>query len=221
MILGYIRVSTEKQDVNNQRFEVLDYANKNNMHVDEWISLEIGSTKTFKQRRITELIHKLKEGDTLIVSELSRLGRSVPDIFTLVGILVEQNHVRLITIKERLDISYPLDIIGTALISAISLSNAIEKQLISQRTKSAYNRAKAESRAWGRKHGSTNENMELDILAPVIHEKYTKGMSLRSIALDLEIPYSKLRYYVATRWGAKNTTIKTKSPIYLKERATS
>ena len=73
---AYLRVSTDKQDIDNQRLEILTYANKHNMKIDEFIEVEISSRKDLLKRRITELLGKVNEGDTVIVAELSRIGRS-------------------------------------------------------------------------------------------------------------------------------------------------
>ena len=79
-VIGYLRVSSAKQDVQNQKLEILSYANKEKMTIDDFISIEISSRRTLKERRIEELLDRLESGDTLIVSELSRLGRSLGEI---------------------------------------------------------------------------------------------------------------------------------------------
>ena len=74
--IAYIRVSTSQQDVSNQRLEILEYARRNDLKVDDFLEIEVSSRRTLKERRIEELLSRLHSGDTLIVSELSRLGRS-------------------------------------------------------------------------------------------------------------------------------------------------
>ena len=101
--IAYLRVSTDKQELKNQRLEILDYARKHKLNIDEFLEIEISSRKDTKQRRIDELLSKLSHGDTLIVSELSRLGRSVGQVVNIVDELIK-NHVRLIAIKENMDI---------------------------------------------------------------------------------------------------------------------
>ena len=78
--IGYIRVSSDKQTVDNQRLAILDYCNKQGIKVDDWIEVSMSTKKTPAQRRIDELLDRLKEGDRLIVAELSRLARSVGQI---------------------------------------------------------------------------------------------------------------------------------------------
>ena len=79
-VTGYVRVSTVRQDADNQRHEILEYANKNHLHIDDFIEVKVSSRKDKKQRRITEMMEKLEPGYTLIVSELSRLGRSTSEV---------------------------------------------------------------------------------------------------------------------------------------------
>jgi hypothetical protein len=93
--IGYLRVGTMNQEVQNQKLEILDYANKNGMKVNDFISVEISSRKTMKERRIDELMDRLNAGDTLIVSELSRLGRSLGEIIQIVDHLIKKQ-IRLL-----------------------------------------------------------------------------------------------------------------------------
>ena len=71
-IIGYIRVSTDKQDADSQRHLLLEYAHSKKLVIDEFIEVEISSRENQKERRIEELKAKLKAGDTLMVAELSR-----------------------------------------------------------------------------------------------------------------------------------------------------
>ena len=89
--MGYIRVSTETQDVKNQRHEILEYANNRGFRVDEFIEIQISSRKDSEARGIDGLLERLKAGDVLIVSELSRVGRSVVEVITIInGIIRKQ-----------------------------------------------------------------------------------------------------------------------------------
>jgi putative DNA-invertase from lambdoid prophage Rac len=77
MIYGYIRVSTDKQTTENQRFALLKYADEKHLHVDQWIEETVSSTRALTERKLGTLIETMHSGDTLLVSELSRLGRSL------------------------------------------------------------------------------------------------------------------------------------------------
>src|SRR2546421_12637439 len=95
--LAYIRASTDKQDTNNQKLEIHEYARKEGLHVDEFIELTVSSRRDPRERRIEELVERLNSKDTLIVTELSRLGRSTGEVILLVNKLIERG-IRLIII---------------------------------------------------------------------------------------------------------------------------
>ena len=152
--IAYLRVSTDKQELKNQRLEILDYARKHKLNIDEFVEIEISSRKDTKQRRIDELLSKLSHGDTLIVSELSRLGRSVGQVVNIVDDLIK-NHVRLIAIKENMDIQAngKKDLQTTVMTTMFSLFAEMERQLISERTKQGLNAARAQGKLLGRPKG--------------------------------------------------------------------
>ena len=102
-IVAYVRASTDKQDLNHQRLELLEFARKKGYSIEEFVEITISSQKTRKQRRIDELLEKLNDADTLMVTELSRLGRSTAEVISLVDALVNRN-VRVIILKQNLDI---------------------------------------------------------------------------------------------------------------------
>ena len=99
--LAYLRTSTDKQDLNNQRLEILEYARQNEIHIDDFIEISISSRKTRRARRIDELLQNLYPDDTLIVTELSRLGRSTGEVISLIDDLLA-NDITVIIIKQNL-----------------------------------------------------------------------------------------------------------------------
>ena len=110
-IVAYLRVSTDQQDLNHQKLEILEFARRQGLRVDEYVEIAISSGKTSQQRRIDELVQRLDETDTLIVTELSRLGRSTAEVIALVNALL-QRHIRVITLKQNLDIDRQDAVIG-------------------------------------------------------------------------------------------------------------
>lgn len=98
-VVGYARVSTQDQDLKNQRYEILDYCSRNDLHVTSWVEVKVSSRKSNRERLIDTLLEQLSEGDTLIVAELSRLGRSVGQISMIVNELVLVG-VQLICLKS-------------------------------------------------------------------------------------------------------------------------
>ena len=150
MVYGYIRVSTDKQTVENQRFEIRQFCEKNNLVVEKWIEETISGTKIPEKRRLGILLNDICAGDLIICSELSRLGRS---LFMIMSILSRCLSIgaKIWTIKD----GYRLgdDIQSKVLAFAFGLSAEIERNLISQRTKEALARCKAEGKKLGRPFG--------------------------------------------------------------------
>ena len=102
--LAYIRVSDDKQDVKNQRHEILEAARILDLKINDFVSITMTSRKTATQRRIDEVLDRLEQGDTLIVTELSRLGRNTAEIILLVNALVQRG-IRLIALKQHIDLT--------------------------------------------------------------------------------------------------------------------
>ena len=99
MIYGYIRVSTDKQTVDNQRFEIERFCSKNNIKIGQWIEETISGTKIPEKRLLGSLLTGAKKDDLIICSELSRLGRSLFMIMSILNHLM-LNGVRVWTIKD-------------------------------------------------------------------------------------------------------------------------
>ena len=108
--IAYLRVSTNKQDLNNQKLEILEYARKQELKINEFVKISASSQKSMKDRRIEELFEKLDGAAILIVTELSRLGRSTAEVITLINKLIERK-IRIIAIKQNIDIKQRHDIL--------------------------------------------------------------------------------------------------------------
>jgi len=158
MTYGYIRVSTDKQTVDNQRFEIERFCSKNNLKIDEWIEETISGNKAPDKRLLGSLLEEVKSGDLIICSELSRLGRSLFMIMSILNQLM-LNEVKIWTIKD----NYRLgdNIQSKVLAFAFSLSAEIERDLISQRTKEALARKRAEGMTLGRPCGKKSSYVKL------------------------------------------------------------
>lgn len=177
--LAYLRASTDKQDTNNQKLEILEFARKKDMPIDDYIELTISSRKTQKQRRIDELVSRLNPADTLIVTELSRLGRSTAEVIGLINALVEQN-VRVIILKQNMDIQQQ-DMNSKIIITLFSLFSELERDLVSARTKEALAAKKAQGITLGKPKG-TIQKSKFDEHADKIKELLDMGLSVRKIA---------------------------------------
>lgn len=181
MVYAYIRVSTDRQTVENQRFEIGKFCLKNNLEINEWFEETISGTKEVSKRELGNLINKLKKNDILICSELSRLGRS---LFMIMDILNQcmNKEIHLWTIKDNYRLGS--DISSKVLAFAFSLSAEIERNLISQRTKEALARAISEGKHVGRPKGSKNKRTKLSEFESDIRAKLKVGFSKTAIAKD-------------------------------------
>ncbi|MDR3694551.1 MAG: master DNA invertase Mpi family serine-type recombinase [Mucilaginibacter sp.] len=184
MIYGYIRVSTDKQTVENQRYEVNQFCQKNILVVDKWIEETISGAKNVRERKLGVLLKRMKAGDILICSELSRLGRN---LLMIMGILNEcmNKDIQVWTIKDNYRLGS--DINSKVLAFAFGLSAEIERNLISQRTKEALARKKAEGVILGRPIGSKSSTTKLTGQEKRIRELVGKKVSYSAIGRILGV----------------------------------
>lgn len=193
MIYGYIRVSTDKQTVENQRFEINRFIKKSGLRVDSWIEETISGTVEPDKRNLGKLIHKTKKGDIIICSELSRLGRNMFMIMSILNILME-NGVIIYTVKERYKLGE--DITSKVLAFAFSISAEIERSLISQRTKEALRRKKAEGVKLGRPKGKLNSKYKLSGCEEKIRKMLNEGYPKNLISKQLNVSTSTLYLFM-------------------------
>ena len=177
--VAYIRASTDKQDLNNQKLEILEYARKHDLHVDDFIEITISSRKSSKQRRVDEMLERLTDSGTLIVTELSRLGRSTSEVIALVNELVQRT-IRVIVIKQNLDIAQH-DMSSKIIVTLFSLFSELERDLVSMRTKEALAAKKAQGVTLGKPKG-TIQASKFDKDRERIEELLALGLSVRKIA---------------------------------------
>ncbi len=177
--IAYLRASTEKQDLNNQKLEILEFARKKEVKIDEFVEITMSSRKTSKQRRIYEVMQTLSESDTLVVTELSRLGRSTADVIALINELVERN-IRVIILKQNLDLNTH-DMNSKIVITLFSLFAELERDLISVRTREALAGKKRQGMKLGKPKGVIQKS-KFDIDRERIKELLALGLSIRKIA---------------------------------------
>lgn len=184
MIYGYIRVSTDKQTVENQRFEINHFCEKQEIVVNKWIEETISGSKNVEERQLGKLLKKMKKGDILICSELSRLGRN---LLMIMGVLNEcmNRDINVWTIKDNYRLGS--DINSKVLAFAFGLSAEIERNLISQRTKEALAIKKAEGVILGRPVGRKSSKTKLTGQEKKIKELLDKKVSYSAIGRILGV----------------------------------
>ncbi len=197
MIYGYIRVSSDKQTVENQRFEINNFCKRENLVIDGWIEETISGTKAYNKRELGKLLNKIKKDDLIICAELSRLGRNLFMIMEILNICMTKE-CRVWTIKD----NYRLgdDIQSKVLAFAFGLSAEIERNLISQRTKEALARKKAEGVTLGRPKGkkSSQDKYKLYGKEVLIQELLKNKVSKRQIAKICKVDRNTLDRYIKT-----------------------
>ena len=196
MIYGYIRVSSDKQTVENQRFEISNFCEKNSLTIDVWVEETISGMTRVENRKLGKLLKRMKKGDVLICSELSRLGRN---LLMIMGVLNEcmNRDIQVWTIKDNYRLGS--DINSKVLAFAFGLSAEIERNLISQRTKEALARKKAEGVVLGRPKGSKSAKTKLTGQEKQIKELLEKKVSYSAIARILGVHRLTVSSFVKER----------------------
>ena len=195
MIYGYIRVSSDKQTVENQRFEINNFCQHQQLQIDGWIEETISGTKNYDKRELGRLLKKIQKDDLIICAELSRLGRSLFMIMEILSLCMKKE-CRVWTIKD----NYRLgdDIQSKVLAFAFGLSAEIERNLISQRTKEALARKRSEGVILGRPKGrkTSPEKHKLHGKEYLISELLSNGMSQRKIAKFFKVDRNTLSRFI-------------------------
>lgn len=195
MIYGYVRVSTQEQDWQSQMTAI-----QSKYKIDEWMEEKRSGTVDYKKRDLGDLIYKLKAGDTLIVTELSRLGRSLDMIYRIISELKDRK-VRCIAIKNSFDMNpnNPNDIISEVLLFAFGLSAQIERQLISERAKSGIAAARAKGKQIGKKKGEIPYYVKLRPYQVEIVEKRINGGSILGLAREYGVTWKTMQNFLNVR----------------------
>ncbi len=184
MVYAYLRVSTDKQTVENQRFEIVNFAHKRNLNISKWVEETISSKKELSVRSFGKLLNTLKNNDVLIVSEISRMGRNLMQIMSILNQCMEKK-VIVYAIKEGYELGDNIN--SKVLAFAFGLSAEIERSLISQRIKEALARKKSEGIKLGRPKGSKKSNPILAIHKNFIQDQLALGAKQIDIARKLKV----------------------------------
>ena len=196
-VYAYLRVSTGKQDGDNQKLGVEELAKRHGLTIDEYIDDEgVSGTKEPEKRELGKLLEKLKPGDVLLAGEISRLGRS---LFMVMRILEHcmKNDVRVYTAKDGYELGDNIQ--SKVLAFAFGLSAEIEREMISRRTKEALAKKKAEGVILGRPKGRKSDQVKLSGKAREIDVLLKYGIPKIQIAEKLGVNRNTLAKYINER----------------------
>lgn len=195
MIYGYIRVSSDRQTVENQRFEINNFCKKEKLNIDGWIEETISGTKAYSKRELGRLLKKVQKDDLIVCAELSRLGRNLFMIMEILNICMTKE-CKVWTIKDNYRLGE--DIQSKVLAFAFGLSAEIERNLISQRTKEALARKKAEGIILGRPKGRKSDpnKYKLSSKRILVTELLDAGVSQRKIAKICKVDRNTLSRFL-------------------------
>lgn len=202
--IAYLRVSTEGQDLDQQRLAILDYAQKHQIAIDEFVETQRSSQHATQRAELTQMIEALQAGDRLIVSELSRFGRSLGQILQIIDYLI-QKEVRLVAIKEAIRFEGKQNLQTKAMIALFGLFAEIERDLIAERTKEGLAAAKARGKRLGRPKGARSKS-KLDGKEGEIRSLLQKHVSKASIARIMDVSQTTLHHFIKTRKLQSKTT---------------
>jgi len=191
--IGYIRVSSNKQTLEHQRFEIENYMKREGIKIDTWVQEKISSRKALEKRQLNDLLNKLKENDILITCEISRLGRSLMEVMKILETCLNKN-CRVWTIKENYRLGN--DIQSKVLAFAFGLAAEIERNLISQRTKSSLANIKASGKKLGRPCASESKKLKLSANSKMLMAFWYQGMSKSQIARIFGVNRSTVRNFL-------------------------
>jgi len=195
--LAYIRVSTDKQTLENQKHKILEYAQQNKIMIDNFIEVEISSRKEQKARLIEQIFDTLKSGDTLIATELSRLGRNMLEILNLID-RFNQSNIKLIFVNQP-ELSTANTALSKLLLSIYGYFAETEREIISERTKQGLAAARAKGKLLGRQKGQKVKS-KFDEHKAKIEELYILGLSVQKIVDYIGVgTQPSLSTYIKTR----------------------
>lgn len=202
MVYGYIRVSTDKQTSKNQKLVIKEFAKNRRLKKIQWIDETISGIKNPKKRKLGKLIEVVQEGDVVVITELSRLGRSLMMILEVLQQFLEKK-VSMYSIKEGYELG---DNIQSKVIAfAFGLSAEIERQLISERTKAGLERARIQGKRIGRQKGVSPKKYKLTGKEDYIKQELSRGRSKNSLSKELGVTWITLARFIKRPLRLKNS----------------
>jgi len=193
MIYAYIRVSTDQQSCSSQEYEINNWAKAMGITIDKWVKETISGTIEADKRKLGKTLKRMKQGDTLVCTEISRLGRSILMIMSILNRCASRG-ISIHTIKDNFDLSNNIN--SKIIAFAFALAAEIERNLISQRTKEALADKKAAGVVLGRPIGSNKCKKQVLADREKILAKVAEGVPKRLIAKSYGIHRNTLHKYL-------------------------
>ena len=209
MIYGYIRVSTDTQTVENQKMAIKEYAKYHRLHNIKWTSETISGMKMPEKRKLGELLSMVQDGDTIIITELSRLGRSLTMILNVLQALMDKG-VKVIAIKEGYELGDNIQ--SKVLAFAFGLSAELERTLLSERTKLGLERARKRGKRIGRQPGEKPHHFKLTPYRAKIRRYLKEGRTVNSMADEFGVSWLTMKNFVTTNIKIKPLPKLTEEP---------
>ena len=195
--VAYLRVSTRSQDLANQKLAILEFSQKRRFPIDQFIESRISSRQSPLERRINEMLGTLEPGDRLLVSELSRLGRSLGQIVAILDALAKAG-VAFVAMKENIRVEGKRDIQTKVMTTLFALFAEVERDLISERTRQGLAQARSSGRKLGRPKGALGVS-RLNGKEDDIRRFLELGVSKTAIAKFTGVSRSTLYSFMRTR----------------------
>lgn len=193
MIYAYIRVSTEMQTCQSQEFEIRQYCIHHGLHVDQWVTESVSGTKPVEKRTLGKLIRKMRKGDLLLCTELSRLGRNMLMVMSTLNSCSSKG-IAIRSIKDHFELS---DNINSKIIAfAFALAAEIERNLISQRTREALAAKKQAGIKLGRPPGKSRKYDKVKSYMSEISKMLNENVPVSIIAKKYKVHRNTMSRYI-------------------------
>ena len=192
-VIGYIRVSSNKQTLEHQKYEIEQFALQNNIIVDKWVMEKISSRKALNKRQLGKLLNELQPNDILIAAEISRLGRSLLEVMRILENCLNKN-CQVWTIKENYRLGN--DIQSKVMAFAFGLSAEIERNLISQRTKASLENVKSKGKRLGRPFSAQSRKLKLSRNTKKVKELLDMGLTKYRIAKIMSVKQTTVSRFI-------------------------
>lgn len=192
-VIGYIRVSSNKQTCEHQHFEIEQFAEHNNINVDKWLEETISSRKPLNKRKLGQLLDELQDGDILIAAEISRLGRSLLEVMRILETCLNKN-CQVWTLKENYRLGN--DIQSKVMAFAFGLSAEIERNLISQRTKASLDNIRATGKRLGRPFSAQSKKLKLSRNTKKVKNLLDMGLTKYRVAKIMAVSPATITHFI-------------------------